>query len=269
MQGVEQTEPHISDVWTHTLEVVNRLHTLLDLFCSRNPSEDASNLYLGLAVLQLGKFRELLEQHLDTRLNIDRPFQPLFLMAALYHDVGKPETRQLEAGKTHFYRHDQEGAEIIVERARALRLSKAEMDRVYLIVRNHMRPGLLAGTGQLPTRRAIYRFFRDTGPAGVDICLLSLADVMATYGHTLPIDVWNRQLEVVKSLLEAWWERPQEEVSPPTILNGNEIMAEFKLSPGPLIGELLAAIREAQAAGEISTRAEALALVNHLLDTGK
>jgi hypothetical protein len=37
-------------------------------------------------------------------------------------------------------------------------------------------------------------------------------------------------------------------------------MAELNLSPGPLVGRLLETVREAQAAGEISTREEALAL---------
>ena len=50
------------------------------------------------------------------------------------------------------------------------------------IVRNHMRPLLLGQGGGLPSRRSIYRFFRATGLAGVDVCFLSLADFLATYG---------------------------------------------------------------------------------------
>ena len=89
-----------------------------------------------------------------------------------------------------------------------------------LIVRHHMRPFLLGQMDGMPTRRAIYRFFRDTGAAGVDICILSLADMLATYGPTLKQEDWAHHLDVVRCLLEAWWEHPQEQVAPPPLVNG-------------------------------------------------
>ena len=66
-------------------------------------------------------------------------------------------------------------------------------------------------------------FFRDTGEAGVDICLLSLADVWATYGPTLPQERWEVQVATVRTLLEAWWERPKEQVNPPALISGNNL----------------------------------------------
>jgi len=42
-------------------------------------------------------------------------------------------------------------------------------------------------------------------------------------------------------------------------------MKSFGLSPGRRVGELLESVREARAAGEISSRDEALALVARLL----
>jgi hypothetical protein len=48
-------------------------------------------------------------------------------------------------------------------------------------------------------------------------------------------------------------------VAPPALLNGNDLIQAFNLSPGPEIGRLLEQIREAQASGEIKERAEALA----------
>jgi hypothetical protein len=155
---------------------------------------------------------------------------------------------------------------VVEQRARALRLSNAETERLGKIVRHHMRPGLLAGAARPPTRRAVYRFFRDTGPAGVDICLLSLADLLATQGAELPAEPWANHLEVVRHLLEAWWERPEESISPPLLLNGDELMKELEISPGPQVGRLLEAIREAQATGQISTRPEALAVARSQLE---
>jgi hypothetical protein len=189
----------------------------------------------------------------------------LFL-AALYHDIAKPQTRQVDAqGRTHFYEHDQLGADTMHARARALHLSNPEIERLTLIVRHHMRPMLLAQAGKPLTRRVIYRFFRDVGPAGVEVCLLSLADFLATYGVAIPHDQWGTHLDVVRSLLEAWWERPAEVINPPPLVRGHDLMAAFGLPPGPQIGQLLEAIREAQATGQVQSKEEALAFASELV----
>jgi poly(A) polymerase len=117
----------------------------------------------------------------------------------------------------------------------------------------------------MPTPRATYRFFRDTGAAGVDICLLSLADVLATYGPTLPQDVWERHLTIVRTLLEAWWDYPHERVTPPALLKGHDLIKELGLKPGVQIGELLEYIREAQIVGMVTDRQSALDLARQWL----
>jgi putative nucleotidyltransferase with HDIG domain len=265
LKGVDQPLPHIDDVWDHTLAVLQRLEGVLAALGPAYDPDTAANLPLGLAVLRLGRFREPLGGHMDAALNPERSLRALLFLAALYHDIAKPLTRSVEAGgRIRFIGHDLEGARVVEERARALRLSNVETERLKTIVRQHMRPGLLAQAGQPPTRRAIYRFFRDTGPAGVDICLLSLADTLATHGPALPPESWAIHLDVVRALLEAWWERPEESISPPALINGVEMMAELGLSPGPQVGRLLEAVREAQATGRVSTREEALALARKL-----
>ncbi len=154
--------------------------------------------------------------HLAETPNPDRSLRALLLLAALYHDIGKPASRQVEAdGRIRFFDHDQLGAQLAGQRGARLHLSNSEIERLTTIVRHHMRPLLLAQSGDTPSRRAIYRFFRATGAAGVDICLLSLADTLATYGPGLPQDVWVRQLDTVRTLLEAWWEQAEEKVTPP------------------------------------------------------
>ena len=88
--------------------------------------------------------------------------------------------------------------------------------------------------------------------------LLSLADVMATYGPTLPRDIWVSHLDTVRVLLEAWWERKESNIAPPALINGNDLIETFGVEPGPFIGYLLEAIRESQAAGELISRDDAL-----------
>ena len=162
-------------------------------------------------------------------------------------------------------------------RAQKLHLSNDEVDRLKRIIRGHLRihdmarrmlekrehpVGHRQGQGHArsisPSRRTIYRFFRDTREAGVDIILLSLADLRATYEHTLPESLWKAELDVCRILLENYWERPVEVVKPPSLLDGHEVMEAFDLRPSPTVGKLLEAIREGQATGEILNKDDAL-----------
>jgi putative nucleotidyltransferase with HDIG domain len=187
-------------------------------------------------------------------------------LAALYHDIAKPQTRSIEDdGRIHYFNHDQLGAQMIKHRAEDLRFSNTEIDLLSTIIAHHMRPSQLSHANSGPSKRATYRFFRDTGLAGVDICLLSLADVWATYGHTLLLDRWERQVDTVRTLLMALWEHNEEQIQPPALISGHDLINHLDLKPGPIIGEILEGIREAQVEGEISTRDDALSFAKMYL----
>jgi tRNA nucleotidyltransferase/poly(A) polymerase len=272
LKGCEQPAPHVHDVWEHTLAAVRHLELLLTALTPPYDPEASWDWYLGLAALRLGRYRSNFAEHLAAGLNVNRSVVALLGFATLYHDVAKPESRKVdEQGQVRFWDHDARGAEIAVERARALNLSNDEAERLDLIIRNHMRilfhTNRLVNEGKQLSRRGVYRFFRDTRQAGVDVALLSLADLRATYEQTLPQDTWRAGVEVCRLLLENWWERPQESVTPPVLIGGRDLMAEYDLEPGPKVGELLEAVREAQAMGQVTTRQEALNLVRQLLKT--
>ena len=265
LKGVEQSPPHIYDVWHHSLDVIQKLEELLAVLAPRYDEDKSANLFMGLVSMQLGRYREQIAGHLQTLLNAERPLRPLLFLAALYHDIGKPQTKGIdEKGRIRFLEHEGVGEKMIAKRARALHLSNPEIERAAGIVYFHMRPLLLSHENQPLTRRAIYRFFHAAGATGVDVCLLSLADLMGSCGPALSQQRWAKHLGVIRKLLEAWWERPTESISPPALLNGNDLMAELGLAPGPHIGRLLEAIREAQAAGELHTREAALSLAREL-----
>jgi putative nucleotidyltransferase with HDIG domain len=262
LKGIAQSPPHYEDVWLHTLGTVQKLADLLNVLQPVHDTEAAANWTLGLVSLRIGRYRQQLNTHLAEALTTDRTLRELLLLAALYHDVGKPATQHIdEDGRIRFLEHEQLGAQLAHQRGVRLHLSKAETERFATIVRHHMRPLWLAQSGEAPTRRAIYRYFRDTGAAGVDICLLSLADTLATYGAELPQEVWTRLLETTRALLEAWWEQAEENISPPALINGRDLMEIFSLSPGPEVGRLLEEVREAQASGTIKKREDALEYV--------
>jgi hypothetical protein len=150
-----------------------------------------------------------------------------------------------------------------------LALSNSEVNRLDLIIRNHMKVlfhvNRLADEGKMPSRRAVYRFFRDAGEAGVDTCLLALADLRATFENDLKQDFWLSALEVSSFFLDNWFNQPAVSVKPPALLDGDELMEELHLSPGRMVGELLEAIREAQAGGEVDGRPQAISYARQWL----
>ncbi len=264
-----QSPPHRFDVWWHTLLVIDAVAGILDVVHGRPPFPrlyaDAPESAWDDVKTLLEPFASHLRRHLSVRLRGGRKRQTLLVLAALCHDLGKPVTcTEDERGHLHFYGHEREGTRIATRRLRHLRFSQPEVKRVATIVRAHLRPGHLARIRGPVTRRAIYRFFRDTGSAGVEVSLLSLADHLATWGPNLEPDRWARRLEVGQLLLGHYFERHEETIAPRPLVDGRELIESLGIEEGPLVGRLLEAIREAQAAGEVRTREEALALARRL-----
>jgi poly(A) polymerase len=266
LHGLTQSSPHVYDVWEHTLTVLGRLVDVLAVLDPIYDMEAASDVTLGLLSLRLGRHRQALGQHQSMASNPERPYRSLLLLAALLHDIGKPATRSVEpGGRIRFVNHEQEGARIAQARLTELRFSAAEAQRVSAIVAYHLRPLLLSDEKEL-TRRAIYRFYHQAGEAGIDVVLLSLADFLGTYGDgPPPLDEWDHLLDVCSQLLRAYFETPSESINPPALLTGDDVMGEFGLKAGPDLGRLLAALREAQAAGEVADRDAAVKWVRTFL----
>lgn len=273
MKGVEQTSPHVYDVWTHTLAVLGELENILNALRVGYPADETKDLFTGLLAMRLGRYREQFAKHFAESLNTDRSVRALLFFAALYHDASKPQTKTFEekTGRIRFFDHDIQGAELAARRARAFNLSNDEIQRLQAIIKNHMRihfhASRLEGEKKSPSRRAIYRFFRDSDGAGVELVLLSLADLRGTRANTLSQETWSAYLDVCRIFLENYWEKPEEAVAPPRLLNGDDLMRELDLRPGPVIGDLLEAIRERQAMGKIATQEQAIEYAREWLST--
>ena len=261
-----QTNPHYQNVWDHTLSVLDNLGLLLNVLAIEPPKLNEANLKLAEASLKLGRYRSLMADHFQQEISLGRSLAGLVNLAVLFHDAAKPGSMSVDAdGRIHNFGHEKAGARLIFERAQAFMLSRQECERLKIIVANHMRIHSLVATGEPPSRRAIYRFYQDTGEAGIDICLHTLADVLGTYGPALQQDTWRAYLNVCRMLLEAWWEKRDERVDPPVLLNGNDIQQLFHIEPGPRLGMLLDSLHETQAAGLVRTRGEAIEYLENIV----
>ncbi len=186
------------------------------------------------------------------------PRGALVKLALLLHDNAKPQTKQPKpGGGVTFYGHQGIGAEVAAQIARRLKLSRSATALVVGIVREHMRPGQLRDA-EGASARAYARFYRDAGEATPDILLHALADHMAVRGPMISPPDWEYHLAWTNTRLREYLLPPPERTQP--IITGRILMRELGLVQGALIGELLRELHEAQAAGEISTTAEALAL---------
>lgn len=242
MRRTAQPAPHRFPVLEHSLRAVEALDYLL----------------VHLDVLK--PFTAALAVHVAQALGGGVERRHVLKLAGLLHDVAKPETIRSVGGATRFFGHDVRGA----ERARAigerLRLPDRAVELLERLVRHHLRPMHLAAAGEL-TPRARYRFFRDLRDDAQDLLLLVLADAAAVRGES-PRAVWQHA-GVVRELLAGWQEERDAAVVPPWV-RGGDVMRQFGLSPGPEVGRLLAAAREAQAIGQVRSREEALAYLDSL-----
>ena len=193
---------------------------------------------LGILAGEIGLYKKQVQAYFSDEITRGRPTSSLAMFGLLL--VGK---------------RGSEGAQAR-EIARSYQLSNAEAEWVEILVSEYQAVEDLAKKATVPSRKEIYRFFSKTDKTGVAIALLHLGKVLAAPGRLTDSD-WRRQITIVQILLESWWFKRAEVIAPRPFLNGNKIQKEFNLTPGALIGDLLTALKEAQASGEVESEEEA------------
>ncbi len=155
---------------------------------------------------------------------------PIVRLATLLHDVGKPYVEgKDEEGHVIFYNHEVAGARIAADICDRLRLSHKQKEKVVTLIRWHM-----FTVDEHITDSAIRRFIRKVGLKNVaDMMDLRIGDRLG--GGTQVAESWR---------LKRFKERVASELNPPFSMNdlaidGNDIMHELNIKPGPKVGEIL------------------------------
>jgi poly(A) polymerase len=256
--GLVQPTEHAWDVFHHSLKSI----AALDFILRRGHWP-----YAGASVLDDIPWNEQLEAYFASPVSHGSTRREIIKMAALLHDIAKPQTRTLtDSGRIRFFGHPQQGAPLAASILRRLRFSQREVRMAEIIVGQHLRPVQL-GTGDQPTPRAAYRYYRDLEEAAVDTLYFSLADHLAARGPELDLTNWRWHANMVACLLAAG-ETRQDIVAPVKLVDGHDL-CKLGLNAGPRTGQILETIREAQAAGEVTSREGALELANMLIRQGK
>jgi tRNA nucleotidyltransferase (CCA-adding enzyme) len=211
------------DVWTHTLQVIDEAAATL---------ED---------------------------LRDDRPRALAVMLAALCHDVGKPETTRFEEGHVRSRGHEEAGIPPtlrLLDRWNVHTLLGYDVrSQVVALVKDHLKPGELYKERDRISDGAIRRLARKCEPEL--LYRVARADCLGRRpGVFAPVAMeWFR--DKVRALDVA--------VRPPEpLLRGRDLLA-LGLAPGPQVGRILKAVYERQLDGAVSTHDEALAEARRVL----
>lgn len=235
MRGVEQPprfHPE-GDVWEHTLRMLDAMPPAL------GPIETESN--KDAQDLQDGERQE------------SRPSCPSFsslsgltrlAWGVVMHDIGKPVTRTEDSDGVHFYDHTRKGVEIAERAMRRLRFPTADIDAVKGLVHHHMR--FMHVTEMRPNK--LKRLLR---MPDFDLHLeLHRLDCASSHGKLDNYEFCLRKLD----------EFGEEELKPPRLVTGKDLIA-MGFAPGPLFGQILTAVEDAQLDGRIASPEEARTVV--------
>jgi poly(A) polymerase len=172
----------------------------------------------------------VLEQAIDRE--TDGPDLVLRL-AALLHDVGKPDTRRKESdGRVSFHHHEVVGAKLVRRRLRELRYSKAVIDEVAQLVFLHLRfHGYSSGEW---TDSAVRRYVTDAGPLLDRLHKLVRSD--CTTRNKRRAAALQRSYDSLEQRVAELREREEIDAIRPD-LDGNAIMTLLGIPPGPAVGK--------------------------------
>lgn len=170
---------------------------------------------------------------------VDKTSPELVLrLAALFHDIGKPVTREITSEGVTFRFHDVVGAKITRKRLAALKYSQEVIDDVAKLVELHLR----FHTYQLGwSDKAVRRYVRDAGELLTELNELTRCDC-TTRNARKAATLAARMDELERRIAEL---REREDLSRlRPALDGVQVMALLGLAPGRDVGRALEFLME-------------------------
>ncbi len=159
-------------------------------------------------------------------------------LAALFHDIGKPDTRSFDHGGVTFRHHEEVGARITKRRLDALGYPEPLVGQVSELVRLS---GRFKGYADGWSDSAVRRYARDAGPLLGKLnhlvrCDCTTRNRTRAEGIQAAVDDLEARIQTLAEEDRRRAERPG--------LDGNAVMAHLGIGPGRHIGEALAFLLE-------------------------
>lgn len=243
--GLEQPDSHHLDVFSHSLEALAKMESLL-----QSPA----------------KFFPNHQEQMTTYINKERN-RVWLKWAALFHDLGKSEACRIRDSRITFYNHDKIGARIFESIARRLRWSREDRKQVARFIDLHMWTFHLSNVMRKKevTPKACLRLVKAAGEHFPGVFLVAMADSLAGQGEGKPAGVESFLAALYEKVDRVYHESIKPVLEQPRLLTGKDLIDEFGLDPGPLFRDIFAELEQAQVAGEVKTRDQAKKRVEFFL----
>ncbi len=223
---------------------------LINAITRKKGNADNGSLLYGMAGSVLDQYRQELEAYLIQKFTPDRNINQLLHIGNLLYLIQKTSTTPNEFG---------------LRNIKCMNLSREETHFITILTSFYNSLEKIINGDDPLTRRDAYLFFKENSSAGVAATLQYLGIYLASHKLDLGPKRWKLILEKIEFLWEAWWAKKSEIVEPIPLLNGDEIAAEFQLTPGEIIGKCLDFLKEEQAAGVINSRNDAVIQIREML----
>jgi len=181
-------------------------------------------------------------------------------LAALFHDIGKPTVKKVIDNEARFFGHEDIGSEIAGEIMKRLKYPNAVIDRIKILVANHMRLKQTGRKGEKATSKQLRKLKRVMGDHLEDLLHLMDSDNRA-HG---PSSSMPDQIKGIRGRLDKLSQDTPKDLSSLPI-SGNDIKNSFKLKPGPIYKDLLNAVQDAIDENPKLTKRQALIIVRDKL----
>ncbi|MFM7468455.1 MAG: HDIG domain-containing metalloprotein [Vampirovibrionales bacterium] len=233
MRFIPPNTHHHLPLWEHTLELLFQSDTLLPQL----PSWWQERLFASVTPFANGLC--------------------LVRLAALFHDVGKPNTWEVkEDGRHTFYGHDHVSATIFqTQVVPRLKLAHKLKTPIFQLIKFHLYPCQLSETS---TPKALTRFYTKMGEWTPLMVFLGMIDTASTRGEARPEGVHTQDMASLTWLAQHWYAQ-QALLSQPLLLSGHEVMTLCHIPPSKQVGVLLQALKEAQVTLPLNSKEEAMA----------
>ena len=175
------------------------------------------------------------------------------VLSVLFHDVGKPVTATVdETGRIRFNEHDRIGATMTESIMERLRFSRAEIDAVVEMVKQHM---VFKDVPKMRVAKLKRFMARPTFEEELEL-------------HRVDCASSHKMMDNYEFLLQKREEFANEPIIPPPLIRGDDLIA-LGMKPGPKFGEILEAVETRQLEGALKDREEALDWVKREYSLGQ
>ncbi len=240
LKQVPPNSHHHLDLFHHSIETVKQIQILYDT------SDDVVQQHL--AKVDFGGFSRL--SHLK--------------LAGFLHDIGKFSTWTIEEGKHRFIKHDDVGSKLAAKFLKGLHFSNKQIDYVSSMVKYHIYPSSVMASAQI-TEKIMMRYVRKMDSNAIDAIILAQADRLSARGPEITEAIVERNINSLNMLLKFYLEVKDSLKPLPKLLSGNEVMEILNITQSPKLGEIMAALHEAQMSGEVTTKEHAINFVKNLI----